>query len=139
MERSLSYEYFIDKKETQTMSLSVRARKAKGRKLQKWACSKIGALLNIPWGYEDNKLIQPRLMGQKGVDVILRGDALRRFPFSVECKATENWVLPKAIKQARKNKLKGTNWLLIMKRKEFQNPIVVLDANTFFKLLEKEE
>jgi len=113
--------------------------KAKGRNLQKWTCKKIGELLGMEWGYDDDRDIQPRLMGQSGVDVVLRGEALKQFPFSVECKNQESWSVPAYIKQARKNNIKNTNWLLVLKKKELKNPIVILEADVFFKILEEKK
>lgn len=113
--------------------------KSKGRNLQKWACKEISKVTNISWGYEDDKLIQPRLMGQSGVDVVLRGRAEFLFPFDVECKSCEAWSVPSFIRQAKKNKKKNRDWLLILKRKEFQSPIVVMDANVFFKIIKEKK
>ena len=114
--------------------IKVGSAKQKGRELQKWVCKKISKAIGLPWGYEDDKLIQPRLMGQSGTDVVLRGEALDRFPFSVECKSKEAWKLPSAIMQAKANQLKGTEWLLVLKKKAKPNKaIVVLDAEFFFE------
>lgn len=126
-----------DKDQPKKKRIKVASAKAKGRNLQKWVCEKIGKLLNLDWGYEDEKLIQPRIMGQAGVDIVLRGEALEKFPFSVECKSSEIWGVPGYIKQAKDNIKPNTTWLLILKRKEFKDPVVVLDANEFFKLLER--
>jgi len=118
--------------------IQVSSAKAKGRNLQKWTCEKISELLDIPWGYEDEKLIQPRLMGQSGTDVVLRGDAFLDFPFDVECKSCEAWSVPAFIRQAKKNTKKGRNWLLVLKRKDIQKPVVVVDADVFFEILSYE-
>ena len=120
------------------MTISVQSAKAKGRNLQKWAAAQVSKLLDIPWGREDDDLIQSRPMGQIGTDVILRGEAKKRFKFDIECKAQESWNMSGFINQARKNTLEGREWLLILKKK-FQEPIVCLEAHTFFKLLEKLE
>lgn len=116
--------------------ISVAAAKDKARNLQKWVCEKVSNLIHLPWGYEDDRLIQPRLMGQKGTDIVLRGEALKHFPFSVECKSGEHWSVPATVKQAKKNRLKNTDWLLVLKNKEMKKPIVVLDAELFFDILE---
>jgi len=108
--------------------------KAKGRNLQQYICQKISDLLNIPWGKD--ALIASREMGQSGVDVRLIGEALRRFPFSVECKAQETWSVPAWVEQAKGNQIAGTDWLLVMK-KNHMKPIVAMDADRFFELLEK--
>ena len=116
--------------------IKISSAKAKGRALQQWVCRKVSDLVNLPWGYEDDKPIQPRLMGQKGTDVVLRGEALDGFPFSVECKSGEHWSVPSSVKQAKKNRYKGTNWLLVLKNKNMKHPIAVLDAKLFFEILE---
>lgn len=108
--------------------------KAKGRNLQKWACEKISELLGIPWGKDE--LIASREMGQSGTDVRLIGEALERFPYSVECKWQESWSVPAWIKQAEANQLDGTDWLLIVKRNHIR-PAVIMDAEHFFELFKK--
>ena len=119
--------------------ISVQAAKTKGRNLQKWTCEQISKIFNIPWGYEDEKEIQPRIMGQSGTDVVLRGEAFEKFKFDIECKNQETWKVPEYIRQARKNTRKDRDWLLILKRNEFHNKIAVLDAEVFFKLIEENE
>jgi Asp/Glu/hydantoin racemase len=73
-------------------------------------------------------------MGQAGVDIRLVGDALKKFPWSVECKNKECWAVHQWILQAKHQKKDGTDWLVIAK-KNFQDPVVILDADVFFKLL----
>lgn len=116
------------------MTISVKSRKAKGRKLQNWAAKKISELLGIPCGKD--KSIQGREMGQSGVDVKLYGEALELFPFAVECKAQETWSVPAWIRQAKDNEMEGTDWLLFCKRNR-EASIVILDAELFFKLYKK--
>ena len=116
------------------MSISVAARKAKGRVLQQWVAEKISKLLGIPWGKDE--LISSRPMGQAGTDVCLIGKAKKMFPYSVEIKRQETISLPSWIKQAKDNQLKGTNWLLIYKRSR-EKPVVIIDAEVFFKLQTK--
>ena len=110
--------------------------KAKGRNLQKWACEQVSKLIGIDWGYEDDKLIQPRLMGQAGIDVILRGEARAKFKFNIECKRTEKISLYADIKQAKSNATPEYPWLLIHK-KNGAKPIVVMDAELFFETLRR--
>jgi len=118
------------------------SKKQKGRMLQKWVCEYISKLLNIPWGPEDEKLIQSRPMGQSGVDVVLRGKALKRFPFSIECKNQERWNINEYIKGAVKNQKKGTNWLLFLCRNNLKsrlglnkkNPLVIMESELFFEI-----
>lgn len=106
--------------------------KAKGRNLQNWVCQKVSDLLGIPWGKDE--LISSREMGQSGTDVRLIGEALRRFPYSVECKNQEAWSIHDWIKQAQANQKDGTDWLLVCKRNRAK-PVVVMDAERFFDLL----
>ena len=40
------------------------------------------------------------------------------------------------IRQARKNRKKGTQWLFFFKRAEFKTPIVIMDADVFFNLID---
>lgn len=112
--------------------ISTASAKAKGRALQQWVCQQISDLLGIPWGKD--ALIASREMGQSGTDVRLIGKAQEEFPFSVECKWQESWSIPAWIKQAKENQKEGTNWLLFVKRSR-QAPIVIMDAEQFFKLL----
>ena len=114
--------------------ISVQSAKAKGRKLQQWVADKISKLTDIPWGKDE--LIASREMGQSGTDIRLIGKAKQLFPFSVECKWQETWSIPSFIKQAKANQQKDTDWLLFCKRNS-EDPIVVLDAAVFFKLLKR--
>ena len=118
------------------MGIKVSSAKAKGRNFQKFICEKISEVFGIDWGYEDDKLIQPRIMGQKGVDIVLRGEMVTLFPYDVECKATENIRLYADIKQARTNMKPGRNWLLFHKRSH-EKPIVIMDAEVFFRLTDE--
>jgi hypothetical protein len=107
------------------------SKKAKGARLQKWVCEQISALVGLPWGKDEP--IASREMGQSGVDVRLVGKARELFPFSIECKNQETWMLPAWIKQARDNEIEGTNWLLVVSKNRFK-PVIVMDAEAFFKL-----
>jgi len=107
--------------------------KSKGRALQKWVCAKIAELVGLEWGRD--KPIESRPMGQQGVDVRLDSEALERFPFSVECKFHERWAIKEWIEQAKANCKEGTDWLLVCKQSR-KPPIVVMDAEAFFGILE---
>ena len=113
-------------------SIGVSSRKAKGRRLQNWVAKKISELIQMPWGYDE--VIAPREMGQSGTDIRLVADAKEQFPWSVECKYQESWSLPAFIRQAKDNKLNGTDWLLFIKKNRHEE-IVILDAEVFFDLL----
>lgn len=118
--------------------IKIRSRKNKGSKLQKWVCQQICEVLNkyalIDIKYEqqnDDCLIHSREMGQSGVDIILRGKVKEIFPFSIECKNTERLNLIKTIKQAKNNCQEKTDWVIVYKNKLLNDPIVVIDWETF--------
>ena len=111
--------------------IKISSRKAKGRNLQYWVCTKISELLNIPYNQSDDQcLIHSREMGQHGNDIILRGEALQDFPFSIECKNSESLNLIDTINQVKNNQIEGTYWMIVHKRKGIKNPIVIIDWNT---------
>jgi hypothetical protein len=119
-------------------TISIRARKSNARDLQQYVCQKISDHTGFPWGKDC--MIASREMGQGGTDIRLIGEALQKFPFSVECKSEKTWNLQTAIKQAVANRIEGTNWLLFLERKsriiEDRSPIVVvLEAEVFFNLI----
>ncbi len=117
--------------------IKISSRKTKARNLQEWCCERISKLTGIPWGKDE--LIQSRPMGQSGPDVVLLPGALDWFPWTVECKSAEQWNIPAAIKQVTANLYKGTSWLLILKSKKIAHPIIIVDGNRFFELLESEK
>ena len=111
--------------------------KAKGRDLQKFICKEIGEITGIPYDQQDDCcLIHSREMGQAGSDVILRGEALKKFPYSIECKNTESLALYNAIEQVWANTREGTDWAVIHKKKN-SKPIIVLEWEAFKKLYTK--
>ncbi len=116
------------------MSITPASRKATGRRLQNWVAERLSKLLNIPHGRD--KDIQGREMGQAGTDVKLYGKAAELFPFSIECKNQETWAVPAWMKQAKENENEGTNWLIVCKKNGVK-PIIILDAEVFFKLYKK--
>lgn len=114
--------------------MKTRSAKNKGARLQKWVATKISEITGIVCGKD--KDIESRPMSQAGVDVILRGKALKLFPFSVECANSERWNVQGKIKQAKTNVMKDTNWLCVFKMNR-ENPVVVLDAEVFFEIYRK--
>ena len=110
-------EKFIKKIERELKPISVSSRKAKGRNLQYKVCEMLGEKLGIEFNQsDDNCLIHSREMGQHGTDIVLRGEAGERFPFSIECKNQEKLNLNEAIKQAKENK-GDRDWIVIHKKK----------------------
>ena len=116
------------------MSITIAARKAKGRKLQNWVAAQISKLLKVPWGKD--KEIQGREMAQSGVDIKIYDYLLDKFGFSIECKWQETWSIPAWIRQAKENQLEDTDWLLVCKKNR-EDPVVILDARLFFRLFKR--
>lgn len=114
--------------------ISVASAKAKGRNLQNWAAKKISELLDEDYGHEDHHLIEPRPMGQAGTDIILRGQAAKDFPYAIECKSGQHIGWQATVRQARTNIGKYKSWMVFMKTKEFQRPVVMMDAVEFFEM-----
>lgn len=126
----------VQRKEKTKKKITPQSAKAKGRVLQQWTCEQISKLTGYEWGQD--KPIESRPMGQSGLDVRMESQVRAAFPFSVECKWQESWSVPAWIKQAKQNQVEGTDWLLVIKRSR-ENPVVVLDAELFFRLLTKYE
>ena len=75
-------------------------------------------------------------MGQAGVDIKLYGEAREKFPFAIECKNQEKWKVPEWVEQARSYEDDNRDWLLFITKNNYK-PIVVLDADLFFKIWEE--
>ena len=110
------------------------ARKEKAKRCQRYVAQKVAELTGLECGKDCP--VESRQMGETGPDVRLDAEARKRFPFTVECKNTENWSLPAAIKQAQANMYPGTDWLVVL-MKNRTKPVVVLDADRFFELLKE--
>jgi len=52
------------------------------------------------------------------------------------CKNVEHFSIPAWIKQAQENQIEGTNWLLVV-AKNRTKPIVILDIDAFFSIIQK--
>src|SRR5208283_6089250 len=104
--------------------IKVSSRKQKGRNLEQWGCEQISELINIPYDpKDDSSLINYRRMGQSGVDIILIGKAQEKFPYCIECKASESLNLTETIAQAQSNIKEGYDWMIVHKRKILNEPI----------------
>lgn len=113
--------------------IKVSSAKSKGRELQKRICQDISDVIGISYDQKDDFcLIHSREMGQSGCDIVLRGEAKRLFPYSIECKNTESLSLYAAIDQAKSNIYDQTEWMVIHKRKG-SDPIVIMDWAGFLK------
>ena len=132
-----AYDPIRKKLERALKPIKISSRKAKGRNLQQQVCKDIAKIIDIEYDQQDdNCLIHSREMGQAGKDIILRGIAQEIFPYSIECKCTENLQLDKGIKQAKYNMNKDdTGWMVIHKKKN--QPILITiewDLFLFFYL-----
>ena len=117
-------------------SIKPRSAKNKGLSFQKRIAVFIGDLIGIKASQDDDSLIQSRLSGQNGTDIILRGEAKTRFPYSVECKDCDRISLPEWVEQARQNSTEDSPWLLfIHSRPAGQKDLVVMEVETFRNIL----
>lgn len=115
--------------------IKISSAKGKGRGLQMWVCERIALMIGLPFKNQDDQcLIHCREMGQAGKDVILRGEAKKRFPFSIECKSTESLNIVSTIAQVKANTEKDEEWLIVHKRRALPMPIVMMAWTTFEKL-----
>ena len=106
--------------------------KAKGRKLQQWFANVLVETLGL-----DSEDLESRPMGSQGEDIILGRQSREVFPFSIECKNQEAVNVWKAYEQASEN-CKGYEPLVVIKRNRTK-PLVVMDAQKFVELLNKNE
>lgn len=108
--------------------MKIASAKAKGRKLQQWVRDKIIGM------FQDlsTRDVVSTGMGQQGEDVRLSEAAFKKFPFSIECK---NQAKMKPVFDAYyQAKKQAAGEPLVFIKINGENPLVVLDANYFFKL-----
>ena len=101
--------------------------KAKGRNLQKWVVEKLIEHLDA-----DKEDLESRPMGSSGEDVIMGKETRQKFSYSIECKNQEKLNVWDAYEQATAN-CKGYEPIVVMKKNR-KKPLVVIDAEAFFKL-----
>lgn len=128
----------ISKLEKASKRITVASAKAKGAAFQVLICKWVSKLIGVPFLQgNDDSLILPRNSGGNGVDIILRGEARQKFPFSIECKAQENMNLVDTVNQSMVNQTEGTDWLVIHRRKALPCDLVILSLDTFEKVWNK--
>lgn len=113
-----------------------RSAKNKGLEWQKEVCGIIAELIGEEFDQsKDDCNIHSRESGLSGTDVILRGAAKEKFPFSVECKNCKSLSIPMWISQAESNCDNEDNWILFVKSPVIPGKkIVTLSLNQFTKL-----
>ena len=104
--------------------------KAKGRNLQNWIRKLLIEELDI---HEED--IKTAVMGESGEDIIMARAAREKFPYSIECKNQEKINVYQSYAQACANS--GDYEPLLVMKKNHKKPLVVLDAETFIKLIKK--
>ena len=104
--------------------------KAKGRNLQNWIRKTLIEELNI---HEED--IKTAVMGESGEDIIMARAARKKFPYSVEAKNVERLNVWDAYDQACSNA--GDYEPLLIMKKNRKKPLVVMDAEEFFKLVKR--
>lgn len=102
--------------------------KNKGRLFQQWIRDSLIRVLGIH--PED---IESRSMGAGGEDIMLAKSARDLFPYSIEAKNVERINIWEAWKQAKANS-KTYEPIVFLKRNR-QEPLVLLDAEHFLKLV----
>ena len=116
------------------MPITTSSAKAKGRRLQQWARDRI---LEIFPSLTSDDVVSTG-MGQSGEDVRLSTAARKKFPYSVECKSRKKIAVYSDMDQAIRDCPKGSEPLLIVKANR-RKPLAIIDAEYFFKLIQKEK
>jgi hypothetical protein len=110
--------------------MKTQSAKAKGRRLQQWVRDKLIEELQVH--PED---IESRSMGAGGEDLIMARAAREKFPYSIECKNVEKLNVWEAYEQAKSNC--GDYEPLVVMKKNGKKPLVVVDAEYFVKIHDK--
>ena len=74
-------------------------------------------------------------MGASGEDIKMARAAREKFPFSIEAKNVEKLNVWQAYDQACENS--GSYEPIVVMKKNRKKPLVVIDAETFIKLMNK--
>jgi len=106
--------------------------KAKGRALQDWTRKLLMEEFDI---HEDD--IKTAVMGESGEDIKMARAAREKVPYSIECKNVEKLNVWSAYDQASENC--GDYEPLLIMKKNRKKPLVVLDAEAFFNLLNERQ
>jgi len=112
------------------MPISVKAAKAKGRRLQQDVRDKIQLLLK-PYGVVEDD-VKSTTMGEGGEDVQLSPLARRLLPISVECKSRKAFAVYKDYEQS--DKASGTNEPVLIIRGDRKPALALVDLDYYFML-----
>ena len=104
--------------------------KAKGRRLQQQVRDLILDL--YPELTKDD--VRSTGMGQQGEDIQLSPKARELIPFQIECKNKREVAVINWLKQAATH---GNNIPIVVAKQNHSEPVVVIDAATFFSLVKK--
>lgn len=124
-----------------TGAISIKARKAKARRLQNWCAMLLAKITGLKYGPPNDDVAdyKGRQMGQSGADVVMSKEANNLTPFDIECKYVEDFSWGQflnAVEQAQRNKKRSNYWLMVYKKNRMK-PIIVMDAEKFFEIWEK--
>ena len=109
--------------------MKTQSAKGKGRKLQQWVRDKLLGLFAPRLQDGD---VRSTSMGAQGEDVILSPAARQLIPFQIETKSYATFAVYKHYEQASEH---GEHEPLLVIKANHKKPLVVMDAEQFFKLL----
>lgn len=110
--------------------ISVKAAKAKGRRLQQLVRDRIQELLK-PYGVVDED-VKSTTMGEGGEDVQLSPLARRLLPISIECKSHKAFAVYKPFEQSQK--AAGKNQPVLIIKGDHKQPLAIIDLGYYFEL-----
>lgn len=108
--------------------MTPRSAKAKGRRLQQQIRDMI--LEVFPELEKDD--VRSTAMGQNGEDIQLSPKAREFIPLQIECKNKKEVSVINWLEQAKTH---GDYTPVVIAKQDYSDPVVVIDAQTFFKLL----
>jgi hypothetical protein len=116
------------------MSISIAARKSKGRNLQKYVVAKLLHYANR-YRREDLQLkpddITSRSMGAQGEDILISPAARLLYGFSVECKSHARYAIYNDYEQAKTNA--GEYEPILVIKQNNSKPLIIMDLDYFLQ------
>lgn len=110
--------------------MNPRSAKNKGKRLQNEVAKIIREVFKLP-----ESDVKSTTMGEGGRDIQLSQKAKDIFPFSVECKSLQRMAVYRLWEQSVANA--GELIPLLVIKEDRSKPLVCMELNTFFHLLEK--